>query len=256
MRRQLERLMRHLTPRRVLVVAALFLSVVLGGCAGKLNDLLLYFEPATPSRAYGTPAKGWLAHGKRMPSQGANFEAYSGLAALMGRAQLHSVGRSALLDAYALLARSQPEHRFIYGELGWSKGGPFTPHRTHQNGLSLDLMVPMRRLDNNQAQPLSCSAFNAFCYKIELDPQGHAHGLRIDFEALADMIQAIDKTAREHGAQIALIIFDPKLRPQLFKANPKLKALPWLKRAAWVRHDEHIHIDLRLLSPATKKSSL
>lgn len=237
--------------RRALgISAALIVCLGVCGCAGRLNDLLMAFEDDAPSRSIGRPGQGSLIHGKRMPSRGANFRAYSELGALLGRAHLHHTARAVLLSAYAELAKTHPDHTFVYGELGWPHGGTFKPHRTHQNGLSLDLMVPLKG-----GQPPPCWPWNKFGYGIELDDTGMASAMEVDFEALGDMILAVDRAAKLHHVQIERIIYAPVLRKKLFGAAPALKALPWLPRQAWVHHDEHVHIDLRLNFAAGKTST-
>lgn len=234
--------------RRALGLLALVLCLGVCGCAGRVNDLLLAFEDDAPSRSIGTPSAGSLIHGKRMPSRGPNFRAYSELGALLGRAHLHHTARAVLLSAYRELEQTQPAQTFIYGELGWPNGGPFKPHRTHQHGMSLDLMVPLKG-----GQPLPCWPWNKLGYGVEFDDAGQAGELAIDFDALAAMILAVDRAAKKHQVQIERIIYAPKLRARLFRAAPKLKSLPWLPRKAWVRHDEHIHIDLRADTPTGPK---
>ncbi|MGH7674652.1 MAG: hypothetical protein ACREMV_05210, partial [Gemmatimonadales bacterium] len=73
------------------------------------NDLLRALESAAPSRAIGTPRNGRLEYGKRLPTTGPNFRAYSRLAVLLGRASVHGSVRAAVLDAYAQLAAQRPQ---------------------------------------------------------------------------------------------------------------------------------------------------
>ncbi len=57
------------------------------------NDLALALESSTGSRSVGTPRKGSLKHGKRLPSTGPNFRVYSRLGA--GSAATASTPKSA-----------------------------------------------------------------------------------------------------------------------------------------------------------------
>lgn len=92
-------------------------------------------------------------------------------------------------EAYAAMARRHPDVRFVYGETGLAEGGPFKPHRTHQNGLAVDFFVPVRNRES-ESVPLPTHVLNKWGYDVELDG---------------------------------------KLR---FSTRP-----------AWVRHDEHYHVD-------------
>jgi len=111
------------------------------------NTVAIALESPRPSRSIGTPAQGELHDGKRLPSRGENFRAYSDLGALLGRNAVHHKVRDAVLEAYAELARDHADVTFVYGETGWPGGGRFEPHRTHQNGMAVDFFVPVRDRD-------------------------------------------------------------------------------------------------------------
>lgn len=96
------------------------------------------------SICHGTPDNGWLENGVQLAVSGPNFEAYSSLGVVVGRTYVHSKVASVISDAYAALLRSSPDVTYVYGESGWKEGGRIKPHRTHQNGLAVDFMVPVR----------------------------------------------------------------------------------------------------------------
>jgi penicillin-insensitive murein endopeptidase len=95
------------------------------------------------SVCYGTTAKGKLEHGCRLSYHGENFTAYSLLGWRLGRTYVHCKVAEVVLAAYEELSREYPAKVFVYGETGWASGGRFKPHKTHQNGLSVDFMVPV-----------------------------------------------------------------------------------------------------------------
>ena len=141
---------------------------------------------AQESVCYGTTANGRLENGVQLPIAGKNFKPYSGVLAGLGRTHVHSRVRSVVVDAYAALEKTQPGRIFVYGETGWATGGRIKPHQTHQNGLSVDFMVPV--VDQKGASvALPTGPLNKYGYGIEFDARGQspADGLRIDFEALA-----------------------------------------------------------------------
>ena len=202
---------------------------------------------AVESTCYGTSSRGRLEHGASLPLGGSNFLAYSTLGWSLGRAYLHSRVRSAVLDAFALMQEDMPDRVFVYGETGWQNGGPFKPHRTHQNGLSVDIMVPVQRA--GASWPLPGDAFNRFGYGMEFDAQGRSGDIRIDFEALGQLLFRLSETAERQGAPIARVIFDPALHAELFatsRGNWLRRSITFMQHQAWVRHDEHIHIDFSL----------
>ena len=209
------------------------------------NSALIALEGSGPSRSSGTPARGSLAKGKRLPTSGHNFRAYSRLGALLGRNAVNGVVRSIVLDAYAVLEAEHPELRFVYGETGWPHGGTFPPHRTHQNGLSVDFMVPVR---NERGRPVALPTrpWTRFGYDLTFDGQGRLGDLHIDFEAMAEHLAALDAAARAHGSGIQLLIRAPDLQPLLWETptGRMIKGrFPVMMKPAWVRHDEHYHVD-------------
>ncbi|HEX5056955.1 MAG TPA: penicillin-insensitive murein endopeptidase [Gammaproteobacteria bacterium] len=204
---------------------------------------------AVTSRCFGTPAHGRLENGVELPRSGANFVSYSHLAAMLGRTYVHSTVRDIMLDAYAALEKDQPGKVYQYAETGSREGGPFKPHKTHQNGLSVDFMVPVLNAEGESVH-LPTHVFNRFGYDIEFDKAGHYKDYVIDYEAMAAHIVELRKSALKHGADLTRVIFDPDMQAPLFETRdgPYLKAhLNFSKKPAWVRHDEHYHVDFKLV---------
>ena len=202
---------------------------------------------AAKSVCYGTTAAGSLRDGCKLPESGANFSAYSRLGVTAGRTYVHCTVREIFASAYAEVARLRPDVRFVYGESGFAGGGPFAPHKTHQNGLSIDFFVPVRDRSGKPA-PLPIGATNRWGYDLELDAQGRLGELTIDFEAMAAHLLALQRTAKEHHARIARIYFDTGLQRSLRRTKtwPQLASLPFSTRQGWWRHDEHYHVDFDL----------
>jgi penicillin-insensitive murein endopeptidase len=197
-----------------------------------------------PSTCYGTPESGRLKHGVILPRDGANFEAYSSVGWLAGRTYVHSKVHKVLLQAFGALETSAPGKVFVYGETGWAAGGQIRPHKTHRNGTSVDLMVPVLR--KGQSVPLPSSALNRYGYDLEFDDLGVQGDYRIDWEALGQWIYEIDTAARGNGIGIRRIIFEVPLQKHLFastRGDYLKQNVVFSTRPAWVRHDEHIHID-------------
>jgi penicillin-insensitive murein endopeptidase len=152
-----------------------------------------------------------------------------------------------ILDAYAQLARTHPQWVYVYGETGWLRGGSFKPHRTHQNGLSVDFMVPVLRPDGTPSRIVT-SPQARFGYGVDFNRGGEAQGLRIDFESMATHLAALQRSAKAQGAKVRRIFFAPDLQAHLrkTKAWPQIRALPLSKRRSWVRHDDHYHVDFQI----------
>lgn len=215
---------------------------------GMVVGLSQSFASEPTSTCYGTTAKGRLEHGWRLPSSGDNFSAYSLLGVGAGRTYVHSSVHQIVVESYALLSRQLPKTHYVYGETGWEEGGSFRPHKTHQNGLSVDFFVPVRN-KANQSVPLPMHALNRFGYDIEFSTQGRYDDYRIDYEAMAFHLLTLKQVADQHGVKIWRVIFDNQLQTPLF-ATPHgeqlRSALHFSKKKPWVRHDEHYHVDFDL----------
>lgn len=231
------------------ILVVLVTAAMLGG-----NTLAIALESDAPSVSMGRKAAGRLENGKRLPTAGANFVAYSRLGALLGRNGVHGDVRATILDAYRELERTQPGLTFVYGETGWPSGGRLRPHRTHQNGLSADFMVPVRDADGTP-RTLPTAPWRKFGYAVEFDAEGRAGDLRIDFDAVAAHLLALERAAARHGLAIELVILAPELRARLARTTQgrvAVQRLPFMQGNAWVRHDDHYHVDFRLVPPAVR----
>jgi penicillin-insensitive murein endopeptidase len=106
-------------------------------------------------------------------------------------------------------------------------------------------MVPVNTLAG-EPSTLSTNMFNKFGYSVEFDSTGKAPGYAINFEVMAAHLRAICASAEEQGVGIKVVIFDTELQKHLFasKGGQGLAALmKFSTKPAWVRHDEHYHID-------------
>jgi penicillin-insensitive murein DD-endopeptidase len=203
------------------------------------------FAERMVSICHGEPAQGSLENGWQLPSSGTNYEAYSSIGVMAGRNYVHSKVYEVVVLAYAALEKQAPEKRFVYGESGKKDGGKFSPHKTHQNGLSVDFFVPVINA-NGESVALPTSVLNKFGYNIEFNEQAQYESLTIDFEAMANHLRAIKQAADQLGVGIRVVIFDNEFQKQLM-ATPTGKTLPSIltfsTKKPWVRHDEHYHID-------------
>lgn len=202
-------------------------------------------ETGQASQCHGNSARGGLAGGRQLPYSGDNFRAYSLLGHLAGRTFMHSSVREVVLEAYADVARQHPELRYLYAEVSWPWGGRLWPHRTHQNGTSVDFHVPVRNGDGH-VDLLPTSMLSLFGYGVDFDRQGKSDTRTIDFEAMALHLIALEKAARARGIPIQRVIFDVELQPRLLatRSGAQLRGRLVFNRAqAWVRHDEHYHVD-------------
>ncbi len=212
--------------------------------------LLLPFAACpTESVCYGTASDGRLAHGVRLPGDGPNYTSYSTTAGLLGRTYVHSTVRDIIIDSYKTLEMEKPGKIFKYAETGFKEGGEFWPHKTHRNGLSVDFMVPVLNREGTSVH-LPTNYLNKFGYDIEFDRNGQYRDYSIDYDAMAAHIVNLHKSSKKYGVDLWRVIFDPGLQPKLFqtKYGSYLKRyVQFSKRRAWVRHDEHYHVDFKVI---------
>ncbi len=197
------------------------------------------------SQCHGRGGNGSLERAVKLPDSGTNFSAYSVIGAAAGRTYVHSTVAEIVLAAYGAAGASMPHARFVYGETGLAQGGPFKPHRTHQNGLSVDFFVPVVDAAGQPAT-LPSSPLNRFGYDIEFDADGRFGAYRIDFAALAEHLAQLHLAAKARKVKLAKVILDPRYVARLYATprGPYLKAhLRFMQGRPWVRHDEHFHID-------------
>jgi penicillin-insensitive murein endopeptidase len=203
---------------------------------------------AGESVCYGTTSKGKLEGAVQLPSEGVNYISYSATAELLGRTYVHSKVRDIIVDSYKALETVAPNKVFKYAETGFEKGGRFKPHKTHQNGLSVDFMVPVVNEEGDSVH-LPSHYFNKLGYNIEFDENGKYDEYTIDYDAMAAHIVALHRSAKRHGAGIWRVIFDPQLQPNLLETKHGAylkKHIRFSNKRSWVRHDEHYHVDFRV----------
>lgn len=214
-----------------------------------ITPLAILALPAlAESQCYGTVSNGRIERSVKLPLSGSNFTAYSTLAATAGRTYVHSKVAAIVETSYAALAKSHPSTRYVYGETGWSSGGRFRPHRTHQNGLSVDFFVPVKD-GQGRSVPLPTNISDKFGYDIEFDQDARYGEYIIDFDALAEHLYQLNVAAKEAGSGLSLVIFDDQYLPKLFatRRGDYLKAnLPFMKGKPWIRHDEHYHVNFAI----------
>ncbi|MEN0047691.1 MAG: hypothetical protein AAF806_11585, partial [Bacteroidota bacterium] len=123
-----------------------YLFLFLAAAAVILSIPELIYENEGNSKAIGSPGNGQLENPHLMPYSGENFRYFSPLSYyILDDAYLHSKVRSTLLSAYEECKKTCEGTKFRVMECANKAGGKMLLHRTHQNGLSVDFMVPKKR---------------------------------------------------------------------------------------------------------------
>jgi penicillin-insensitive murein endopeptidase len=206
----------------------------------------LFAAPAmAQSTCFGKVGSGRVENTVSLPREGVNFVRLAQGPVTAGRVHVHSLVHDILLDAWAALAAERPKIRWVYGETGLPNGGPMPPHQTHQNGLSVDLFVPVVDREGNSVQ-FPNRPENGYGYQVDFDGNGDNATHTIDYANLGELLYQLHVAANNRGSGLALVVFQRELRTRLF-ATARGR---WLKENIpfpnWddrVRHDDHIHVD-------------
>ena len=203
------------------------------------------------SESVGKVNDGKIVNAYKLPRKGENFKYFSLFDYyVLGRCYIHSGIYKTILESYAILEKENPNYIYRIMECSKRKGGRPFPHRTHQNGTSVEFMTPLVK---NGKPKTFYDKIGMFRYLMKFDSHGSSRinkKVKIDFEAVAQHILILDKTARKNGFKIRKVILETNLKDELFatkygnELNERniyfVKSLP---KVIDELHDDHYHID-------------
>lgn len=202
----------------------------------------VWVDDDTDSTVSGDDARGAIANAHPIPPWGTGFTTYTILGSALGRQYVHRRVRDTWLDAMEAFARDTPDRELVVAETAQRGGGSFWPHHTHQRGLSIDVLVPMRDAGGARVS-LSHWPWDAFGYRHELDANGRLGDLTLDAGDLARMLCLLVRRAPAHGASVRRVILAPEYHDAVSQAGDCHLGHRWMHGSPWVRHDEHVHVD-------------
>lgn len=166
---------------------------------------------------------------------------------------MHHDVHAALTDAYKTCETTCPGKEFILMECTKRKGGNMIFHWTHENGTSVDFMVPVLKGANQNVWPNKTGLAH---YLLKFDENGRftlGKNIRIDFETMARHLIALDDAAKKNGIRIRKVLFHTDLHEELFNtpsgkilAERDLNFIPHLSNLINKLHDDHYHVDFDL----------
>lgn len=202
------------------------------------------------STSKGSPSKGGIENSSLFPPAGNNYKYFSEESYLKGRGFVNSNVKSVLISAFELLEHNCPDQLFQIMECSHEHGGELWPHRTHQNGTSIDLMLPKSK---NGKIDCSLDERGLSHYFLNTDDQGRyidSEGVAVNFETTAQLVLAINEAAKKKGWKISKVIFKIELKDELFATKSgaeilkeKIYFAQSLPKKVNEFHDDHIHID-------------
>ena len=206
-----------------------------------------------PSQSIGTTGKGSLKNGKLIPFKGNNFTYFDTQSYLNGRAFLNDKVLKTLLGAYKEFETLLPNRMFYVMECSNQHGGKMFPHKTHQNGLSIDFMMPLIK---NRKPYYGLDTLEGDHYFLEFDNSGKLKDdptISIDFNLVAQHILVLNKVANLMGVKISKVIINTDLKNELFAtSNGKtlktsgIYVVQKLSPLINSLHDDHYHIDFEV----------
>lgn len=198
----------------------------------------------------GSVSKGSLKNGHLWPFEGPNYCYFSEVSYLSGRAFVNSEVLKSALASYEFLESANADRSYVVMECSHKKGGKLWPHRTHQNGLSVDFMSPLKK---NGKPYHKLDDMGATHYMMEFDKNGvylKDPSVSIDFEAIAQHILSIQSKGKKYGVKIKKIIINTDLKDDLYKGkfgqqlkNSGIYVVKSLSPKINALHDDHYHID-------------
>lgn len=204
------------------------------------------------SKSIGSVSNGTLENGKIMPYYGINFTYFDRDSYLASRAFTSDVVKKIILNTYDVLRANYPERKFYLMELSNHHGGKIYPHRTHQNGLSVDFMMPKLK---NGAPNYDLDTLGKQHYFLEFNDQGEYvqdTAIKVDFNLVARHILLLNEAANKLGYAIEKVIIKVEYKDDLFETpyGKKLKTsgiyvVNNLSPMINAIHDDHFHIDFK-----------
>jgi penicillin-insensitive murein endopeptidase len=240
-------------------IRSLFLGLMTGTLLSSCLMTSLSRGAISASNQTTRAAEGELQGTRSLPPFGEGYRVYS----LMGNALGRQYAHHDVIETVASAAKSLHDSDgsvIEVAEIGTRKGGAFPPHATHQNGLSVDIITPMRDSETREPARLTTRFWNLYGYCWRVDDDTHrVSGLawdvssegnfspclsidlesdkEVDFGRLSDLLVALDGEARSRGGKIRYVIVDPSFIDPLSGVGVPLST------RSWIEHDDHIHVE-------------
>lgn len=222
------------------------------------NQIFKYYQTNKgnnlESISTGSVAKGTLINGKLLPFKGKNFQYFDTNSYLSGRAFVSNNVLKTLLYSYAELDSVEIKQKFYVMETSHKNGGDLFPHKTHQNGLSVDFMMPLLK----DGQPYNgLDSIGTLHYFITFNSKGQYNKdttICIDLNLVAQQILSLQRAANLNKLRIVKVIINTNLKDELLKTEygkilkgSGIYLVKSLDNYTNNFHDDHFHIDFELL---------
>ena len=205
------------------------------------------------SKAVGSVRNGKLINGYLLPYSGNNFGYFSLFSYyILNNAYVHSAVYNTVLAAYKQCEQTCPGTQFKIMEAANRDGGKIPLHRTHQNGMGIDFMIP--KVAGGQ-QRHAWDRIGIWHYALEFDNQGKLlldSDTQLDFNTMAKHLLALDDAAQKHGLRIRKVLLKSELLDDFFDSEfgnqVQQRGIYFVPRMyGWINrvHDDHYHVDFQ-----------
>jgi penicillin-insensitive murein endopeptidase len=209
-----------------------------------------------PSKSLGSVSNGSLENGIITPFFGTNFTYFDTSSYFCNRGFAHESVIEIIVNAYQKLSTILPDRHFYVMELSNEHGGKIFPHKTHQNGMSVDFMMP--KLKHNEPF-YGLDTLGKDHYWLDFDDSGiytEDQNVKIDFNLVAQHILVLAQEAKKVGYKITKVIIKIEYKNHLFKTvygkqlkNSNIYIVKSLTPVINKLHDDHFHIDFQKIEP-------
>jgi len=238
------------------IVSLLFILFCFSCCSNgqdRIDPIHKYYNKYTSdtlaSVSHGSVSSGSLEHGKLIPYYGSNYSYFDTASYFSGRGFLHEDVLAFTLMAYKNLENTSDRFYRVM-ECANKNGGKLPPHQTHQNGTSIDFMMPLIK-GHKPYYKLDTLGVNHYWLSFDDDGKySEDKSVEIDFEAVARHILVLNEAANKKGWEVKKVIIKIELKDEVYAtpSGKKLKAkgiylVQGLSKMVNALHDEHYHID-------------
>lgn len=202
------------------------------------------------SKSTGTVSDGGLENGKLVPFYGVNFTYFDRESYLGARAFTNDKVRAIILDSYLNLHQEYPGRQFFLMELSNEHGGKISPHHTHQNGLSVDFMMP--KIKNGQPY-YGLDSLGKEHYLLDFNDNGELKkdtSIKVDFDLIVKHILILNDNAKKYNYKITKVIIKIEYKDELFSSafgkeltQSGIYLVKNLSPIINAVHDDHFHVD-------------
>jgi penicillin-insensitive murein endopeptidase len=238
--------------KKTKLIIIIFFGIVLVWIIINCIPNLIYSNSGI-SASHGTTGNGSLENAYQINYSTKNSKYFSFISYyLMDNGFVNSKLYQTLIDSYKECEKTCSETKFRIMECSDKQGGKLYLHRTHQNGLSVDFMVPKTK---NGRQSRFYDRIGLLHYLLNFDSSGKFNlnkKISIDFETIGKHIISLDNAAKKNGLVISKVILKIDLKDDLYNTESgkevKKRGIyfaKYLPKYIDIMHDDHYHIDFK-----------